>query len=247
VSDRIRIHRFPAGDPVLAEEVESWLRAGTCDQGERQGAATAWLLPGRGLAVKIAEAPRGLAAWRPSRHARAAAAHARLLPISSPEPLVLGELRDRWGRLVRSCLAMRLVAGVAVDRCLDQPAAVEAIIDLFADLHRRRIVYGDLHPGNMLWDGRRLALIDLESMRPPLHGLVAGYAWRRAWAGLLYRIPDPDRLRDWHRRAWDRAGRGWFGGEPAAWRSILAIEARVARRVAAKHAAAQRGRSGLGR
>ncbi len=241
---------FPGGDAALAGESAGWLRAGACDQGERQGAAPAWLIPARGLAVKLAGPARGLAAWRPSRLARAAAAHGRLAPIAAPEPLVLTEARDRWGRLRGACLVMRLVQGVPVDRCLDDPAAVEAIIDLFAALHRRRIVYGDLHPGNMLWDGHRLALIDLESMRPRIHGLVAGYAWRRAWAGLLFRIPDPERLHDWHRRAWARARRGWFGGEEAAWRAILAIEARVARRVAAKRAAQegdQRGRSGLSR
>jgi tRNA A-37 threonylcarbamoyl transferase component Bud32 len=123
---------------------------------------------------------------RPSRawHSWVEGNRLDFLGIATPRPLACIERRflglRHGGWLINEfCEAGDLFAlfGHAGDRLPSQEEAA-ALRSLFVDLLRERISHGDLKATNLLWDGGRLLLIDLDALRvhPP------GAGWLRAWA-----------------------------------------------------------------
>ena len=142
-------------------------------------------------------------AWRPSRawHSWREGHRLSLLGIATPQPLALVE--ERWGPLRRRAF---LVNAYCPGRSLlevlsaghePEPALATALLTLFASLRSARISHGDLKATNLLWDGARLWLIDLDAVCQ--HCTEVGYrrAWRRDRARFLRNWPADSVLRRW--------------------------------------------------
>lgn len=113
--------------------------------------------------------------WRPSRawHSWCEGNRLAFLGIATPAPLAMLELRSFWLRR-RAYLITEHVAGEDI-LCRFRPYAasdsqtmpaeseLEALEELFTTLKRERISHGDLKGSNMLWQGGRWALIDLDA------------------------------------------------------------------------------------
>jgi len=176
--------RFPACDDTTATLLQKWSTDGPSATAETLKPGKVWAISG--VVVKSAPA---------YRLRRAATGVARVAPLAAPEPLMLG-VRGGEG-----LLAMRRCPGVRLDDAWDDPAARDGLADLIASLLRRRLVHGDLSPDNLLWDGERLWLLDLDGLRNPLHGLLWRRQLRRQWAWFLDTLPNDVRIR----AAYDRS------------------------------------------
>lgn len=220
-----RVRLWPPGDTALAEALIRWLELETVPGATRVGTRPVWLLPERGLCIKMSLGPRPAARVR--KLYRAAAGHARIAPLPAPAPLALVSRRGKPA----SALAMTLVPGVRLDQAWDQPAAAAGLTALLVAMHRRRVAHGDLHPGNLLWDGQRLALIDLDGLRFTWQGLLLGRCERRAWAGLRLNLPDDGRLRESHRDWCTACGIADAGRH---WQQVERTRRRLAARIAEK-------------
>jgi len=149
---------------------------------------------------------------------RAARAHFALRPLHTPRPLIALKADTPNGRV--DLLLSEFVEGRPLDAVWSSDArAREALPSVLADLRRRRIVHGDLHPGNLLWTGSHWVLLDLEAVRGGLHRI---FAPRRAalsqWARLLILTGDEAGLREGHARWLELLGRG---GEARRWNQVL--------------------------
>ena len=108
--------------------------------------------------------------WRPSRawHSWREGHRLSLLGIATPQPLALVE--ERWGPLRRRAFLVnaycpgRSLLDVLSAEYEPEPALASALLTLFASLHSARISHGDLKATNLLWDGARLWLIDLDAV-----------------------------------------------------------------------------------
>ena len=131
-----------------------------------------------GLVVKRFPAPSVFGWVRAARATRSAARHFWCLPVPSPRPLVA-----LWRDFASpSVLVREYVAGELLS-ALDegQRAAEEALAPFLASLARHAVLHGDLHPQNLLWDGARWWLLDVDGVR---HGL---HSRRRVWLGMWAR------------------------------------------------------------
>ncbi|MCL5042464.1 MAG: lipopolysaccharide kinase InaA family protein [Gammaproteobacteria bacterium] len=143
--------------------------------------------------------------WRPSRawHSWLAGHHLRFLGIDTPEPLAMiesrfGPLRRRAWLVTEYCEGVDLLShmGESGER---EPDAKEgsAILAVFQQLAKARMTHGDCKATNLLWDGQRIWLIDLDGMR--VHNNTA--SWQQAWAEdrrrLLRNWPEASALRLW--------------------------------------------------
>lgn len=144
--------------------------------------------------------------WRPSRawHSWREAHRLRFFGIATPAPLALveerfGPLRRRAWLIVAHCSGPNLLDHLDADR-EPPPAEAAAIVDLFGKLHRLRISHGDLKASNLLWDGERVVLIDLDAMRQHRSAAAHARAWQRDRARLLRNWPAGSALRDWFDR-----------------------------------------------
>lgn len=160
---------------------------------------------GRSVAVKLYGERRGLRRLRDGLKRRAGrsaadrewAALATLMQagLSVPTPRARGRLVGRgWataglGRRVE-LVAMSLVDGVPFAEAHDQRdatgriALVTALADTVSALHRAGWAHGDLHVGNLLIDGPRITLLDLQRVRP-LDGEAAAL---EDWARLCFSL-----------------------------------------------------------
>jgi tRNA A-37 threonylcarbamoyl transferase component Bud32 len=116
--------------------------------------------------------------WRPSRawHSWREGHRLELLGLATARPLAVLERRWCWLR-ARAYLVTDYLGGQDiisrfrpyVDAASPADALpaneLQAVDNLFAGLLRERISHGDLKGTNLLWDGSRWALIDLDSMR----------------------------------------------------------------------------------
>jgi len=216
---------FDRGDEELLGAVRGWLDAGTCDRGERQGVAPVWLTDE--WAIKLHGRPdkRGRA-WRRSRLRRAAFAHFALASLITPAPLVVVE-RRRHGRLVAAGMVMERLRGLPLEQVWHESAARRALPPVLAELLAGGAVHGDIHPGNLLWDGRRWAVIDLDSMRQGLHRLVRRRAWHRVFGGLHFKLRAAPGLKACHAATCDLVG---HGDVDRRWRGALGHSRRMAHR-----------------
>lgn len=196
--------RWQGVDDAQVALLRRSVASGACECGQRAGRAPVWLLDGSVL--KLQGAPRGLVRpWRPSRLRRAAAGHWRLQPLVTPRPLALIERRS-GGRLRSAGLLMTRLDGVDLRTAWDDPAARAALAPVLVALVARGVIHGDIHSGNLLWDGGRWGVIDLDSLRHALHGLVRRRNWLRMWSALLAQIPDLERMAAVHVEACTLAG-----------------------------------------
>lgn len=123
--------------------------------------------------------------WRPSRawHSWQAAHRLRFLGIDTPEPLAMverrfGPFRHRAWLVTEYCPGEQLLDVLGEGADIPASDLCPVIVQTFSRLHEARISHGDCKATNFLWDGRRLSIIDLDSLAV----YADGAAWRRAWA-----------------------------------------------------------------
>ena len=142
-------------------------------------------------------------AWRPSRawHSWREGHRLSLLGIATPQPLALVE--ERWGPLRRRAFLVnaycpgRSLLDVLSAEYEPEPSLASALLTLFASLYSARISHGDLKATNLLWDGARLWLIDLDAVCQ--HRTAFGHrrAWQRDRSRFLRNWPAGSVLRHW--------------------------------------------------
>ena len=193
-----------AGVPAaLAASVPGWIEA-------RAVPAAEVLKRGRvfragALIVKFFPRATPFGLLRRARAVRSAERYFACLPVPSPRPLLAA--RARLGGV--SLLVREFVPGRLLSEVWTRDAgAMEALAPFLALMTRRRVLHGDLHPSNLLWDGTRWLLLDVDGVRHRLHSP------RRVtvtmWARLLQRLEDGPELRALHARYLE------LGAEPAA-------------------------------
>ena len=116
--------------------------------------------------------------WRPTRawHSWIEGHRLTALGLATPRPLALieqrfGPLRGRAWLVVEHCAGQNLVD------CPPSATTIETVREQFAQLAAARISHGDMKATNLIWQGDRICLIDLDSMQQ--HESEASY--RRAW------------------------------------------------------------------
>ena len=146
---------------------------------------------------------------RVRRHAalRSARAQGRIRPVASPEPIAAFAFRTARGGF-DGLLVTRFVAG----RSLGEVWSIgresrDALGRFLADMSERRVWHGDLHPGNLLWDGERWWLLDLDGLRSgPLRRLDPRRE-REAWTRLHFNLRLDPEFAAVHRAALGHLGR----------------------------------------
>jgi tRNA A-37 threonylcarbamoyl transferase component Bud32 len=183
--------------PLLADP-DRWIAEGTALKRGNTCTVARVELGGRALVIKrynLKHLGHAMSrAWRPTRawHSWREGHRLDLFGIPTPRPLALVE--ERWGPLrARAWLVTEYCAGPDLLTHLDPaseppPAEAAALRMLFATLYRERISHGDLKATNLLWQGDRIALIDLDAMRQ--HATISGFV--RSWRGDRARF-----LRNW--------------------------------------------------
>lgn len=124
-------------------------------------------------------------ALRPSRawHSWVEGNRLRFLGIATPRPLALieqrfGPLRGKAWLITDFSEGENLASRYPETGTLVPPETELAVLGkLFRQLLAARISHGDLKATNLLWDGGRISLIDLDAMRQ--HG--SNVTFRRAW------------------------------------------------------------------
>lgn len=134
--------------------------------------------------------------WRPSRawHSWIEGHRLEFFGIPTPRPLALierriGPLRREAWLITEHCAGENLAIHLApfVNASLSG-VQLEAIRDLFHQLATVRISHGDLKATNLLWNGGRLGLVDLDAT----HQHTSAENFRRAWRKERMRF-----LRNW--------------------------------------------------
>jgi Phosphotransferase enzyme family len=209
-------------DAALERDVERWIAERDVPGAEVLKAGSVFR---RGeLVIKFLPTPIGpIQRRRVPPAVRAARQHFALQPLHTPRPLIALKADTPSGRV--DLLVSEFVHGRPFDVVwAADPRAREALPAVLAALRRRRIVHGDLHPGNLLWTGSHWVLLDLEAVRGGLHRI---FAPRRAalsqWARLLILTGDEPGLREAHARWLEQLG---VGGEPRRWKRVLAAAQR---------------------
>ena len=142
-------------------------------------------------------------AWRPTRawHSWREGHRLALFGIPTPRPLALVE--ERWGPLrARAWLINEYCGGPDLLTHLQAdseppPAEAASLKTLFDTLYRERISHGDLKATNLLWDGNKALLIDLDAARQ--HATIHSFkrAWRRDRERFLRNWPESSQLHRW--------------------------------------------------
>jgi hypothetical protein len=158
---------------------------------------------------------------------RAAHAALRLERFGTPQPIA-ALARRRGGALRDSWLVSRFVDGLDAARAIELDAASTAALGAsMAALHAAGVLHGDLNHQNLLWDGSRWVLIDLEALRGPLHRLRLRRIAEEQWAHLSSAMHPLDRLQPCFADYAARVGR--TDVEPA-WRRVQEMAQMFARR-----------------
>jgi predicted unusual protein kinase regulating ubiquinone biosynthesis (AarF/ABC1/UbiB family) len=136
---------------------------------------------------------------------RSAERHFWCLPLASPRPLVAaGRQLQRASVLVREH-----VEGRTLRELWDSPAGLGAreegeLASFLAAMERHRVIHGDLHPRNLLWNGSAWLLLDVDGLRHGLHD--SRRVLTALWARLLVHLGDERRVRALHARAAEELG-----------------------------------------
>jgi len=208
----------------LAERVRIWFEEGPTAELEplkppvvfRHGA----------LVVKFYTRRDPLDLLRASRALRMAERHFRCLPVPSPRPLLaVGGRGARRSLLLREHVPGRLLSEV----WRSEERARGELAPFLALMQRHRILHGDLHPKNLLWDGRGLWLLDVEGLRHCFH--AAAPILEGQWARLIAHLGDEPGVERAYRESLVRTGRTPDASE---WPRIRAEAERLALRLRAK-------------
>jgi len=191
----------------LVDDPDRWLAAGRMLKDGGTCTVTLAEIEGRRVVIKrynIKSTGHALSRfWRPSRawHSWVEGHRLHFLGIATPRPLALverrfGPLRGRAWLVTEYCGGPDLLAHLDAQH---EPPEAEgtSLRALLGGLHRERISHGDLKATNLLWDGERVTIIDLDAMRQ--HGSAAGHAkaWRKDRARLLRNWPAESALHRW--------------------------------------------------
>ncbi len=142
-------------------------------------------------------------AWRPSRASHSWIEGHRLVFLGIPTPRPLALVEERLGPLRgRAYLIAEAQEGASLLEVLhpDSPPAgklAASLLALFARLFCQRIVHGDLKATNLLWNGERLALIDLDATTERRSPQRFRQAWQRDRARFLRNWPADSALVTW--------------------------------------------------
>lgn len=193
--------------PLLADP-DGYIEAGRLLKAGRSATVARVDLNGRSLLIKrynIKGTRHWLRRfWRPSRawHAWREGHRLQFLGLATPRPLAVMEQRCCWLR-GRSYLVTEYLDGPnLIDRRMsfdDQQSfssELAAVRDLFVTLCRERISHGDLKGSNLIRDGKRWSLIDLDSMHQHRLAWMFRRAYRRDRARLLLNWPQEDTFRN---------------------------------------------------
>lgn len=228
VSARSRAAGFRYDDlPAdIAERAPEWLRLGEVPEGTALRPRRAyryqdWLVKLYGPGHPVKDRLRWSAA------VRSADWYARLLPFRTPRPILAAEVRER-GRLHAAILVTEFIEGPSLTSLWREPHetarnALAAFARFLADMHRRRVHHGDVHPANFLWDGDEWVLIDLDGMRG--RRTTTRRIIERHWVRMLLVLGDETRLRAMFQVYLDAARLGWEA--EASWERIRRQAARI--------------------
>ncbi|AKU10407.1 hypothetical protein AzCIB_0502 [Azoarcus sp. CIB] len=211
---RRSLHRFEAvvrGEadalaPLLADP-DRWIESGHSLKRGNTCTVARVELGGRQLVIKrynLKHLGHAISrAWRPTRawHSWREGHRLALFGIPTPKPLAL--IEERWGPLrARAWLVTEYCGGPDMRAHLEPdaapaPAEAASLKTLFDTLYRERISHGDLKATNLLWDGNKSLLIDLDAAHQ--HATIAGFhrAWRRDRARFLRNWPADSPLHRW--------------------------------------------------
>jgi hypothetical protein len=191
-----RGYQYAELPPDLLRRVPGWLRSGTVQDGEeiRAGRVYRW----RDFLIKLYGPGHPLKdRLRPSSALRSAELYRRLLPLRTPRPVLAIEVR-RLGGLQAALLVSELIEGGSLYELWrdDDPgleSALRTLPSFLAAMHRARVRHGDLHPRNLMWDGREWVLVDLDGMRRRQR--IRRRIIERQWAQLVVGLRGDERLR----------------------------------------------------
>ncbi|NOT32394.1 MAG: hypothetical protein HOP15_18265 [Planctomycetes bacterium] len=179
--------------PELVAALPRWLAQGAVPSARVLKQARVFLL-GEWI-VKFFPRASLFGHFRTSRAVRSAERHFECQPIPSPRPLVAASAA-RGGP---SLLVREYVRGQLLDEVWGRDAvAATELAPFLAEMTRRRVLHGDLHPSNLLWDGKRWLLLDVDGVRHHLHSRRR--VTTSMWARLQQRLGDGPELRALHAR-----------------------------------------------
>ena len=220
----LRGRRYGQLAPELVRRLPAWLEARGVPEGEPLPSPDVFRLGA--LVVKFFPQPNLLGWLRAPRAVRSAERHFWCQPLPSPRPLLAA------GRPFRraSVLVREHVEGVTLRARWDEPGGLapreeEALAVFLADMERHRVIHGDLHPRNLLWDGQRWLLLDVDGLRHGLHD--PRRVLTDLWARLRLHLGDEARVRALFERACGELG----GRSRVTWSEVgTALETMRARR-----------------
>ncbi len=143
--------------------------------------------------------------WRPSRawHSWLAAHRLLFLGIATPRPLGMiesrfGPLRRRAWLVTEFCAGQDLltVLGPEGERIPDQ-SLQKALLETMNRMVCARYTHGDLKGTNLLWDGRRVSLIDLDSLQAHSNERRFTKAWNVDRNRLIRNWPADSPMASW--------------------------------------------------
>ncbi|MBI5363601.1 MAG: phosphotransferase [Planctomycetes bacterium] len=189
---------FDALDARTEAALPRWIERGAESDGEALRPGRVWRVGD--IVVKRVGPERFLRTASALRAARSAVAVARFDGLAAPAPLAA----LRWGPVTRargSLLVSRFVAGSSLLAAWRRDArAVAAFPAFLARLHASPFVHGDLHPENVLWDGTRWLLLDLEALRARTPFDRRGKLALEQWARIVRALDEAPEARALHAR-----------------------------------------------
>jgi len=175
--------RYRELSPELLGLLPQWLRDLRVDGGQdlKRGQVFRW----KDLVVKFGGARMRIRdRFRHGSALRAAEWYGRLKPIAMAQPYLAMESRSLAG-LHSQILVSEFIDGSFLHEIFREDThAVEEYARFVAELHGRGFFHGDLHSLNLLWDGERWVLIDVEGFRGGLHRLRPARLVAQHW-GLI--------------------------------------------------------------
>lgn len=189
---------YAALAPELAAAAPRWLDALAVPEGTALKAPDVYRVGA--LVVKFFTQPSLLGWLRPPRAVRSAERYFWCLPLCSPRPLLAA------GRPfeARSLLLREHVEGVLLRdawngaQWLADARPEDALAAFLAAMERNGVIHGDLHPRNLLWDGTRWVLLDVDGLRHGLHDPTRVLTGQ--WARFVLHLGDEGRVRELHGR-----------------------------------------------